>query len=949
MKSFEVRQKFINYFNKQNHTIVASSSLIPDNDPTLLFTNAGMNQFKNLFLGLEKRDYTRAVSSQKCVRAGGKHNDLENVGHTARHHTFFEMLGNFSFGDYFKKDAIRFAWEFLTKDLGLDKNRLYVTVFETDDECADIWHKQEGIPKDRIFRCGEKDNFWRMGETGPCGPSTEIFYDFGDKAGSEKDAYKGILSGGDRYIEIWNLVMMQYFEKAPGVLEPLPKPSVDTGAGLERLSTALQGKINNYDCDLFSPLIQSTLAKIPHESELVDLVNGAYKKMPSAELNQKLAALRVLADHCRAVTFLLADGVVPSNEGRGYVLRRIFRRAIRYQKKLSPSVSFFPSMVDVLCKEMGGVYNEINSRKAYVLSVIADEESRFTNTLDQGTLLLNEELKKLEQKGQKIISGETVFKLYDTYGFPLDLTHLMAQEQGFDIDEKQFQAEMEQSRQKAKKSWKGKGIKTNEAHLIQWTNTIARSNSSLGTQSSATQSTIGKSSHNSTTPTANEKSVSSNQGTTKFSGYNQLKDHSIVVALSNGEKEVTELTAGQSGLLVVANTPFYAESGGQTGDQGTAFTDKARLLVHNTTKHNDVFVHQVEVQEGTLKAKDQITLQVQESERRKTASNHSATHLLHSSLRKLLGTHVTQAGSLVDDEKLRFDFTHNKALSTEEIQSIEKMVNDEITQALVVSCDEKSHQAAIQEGAMALFGEKYGDVVRVVKMGNFSTELCGGTHVTNTSHIRLFKIVSESGVSAGVRRIEALTGSGAFDYLNKNCKELQEAKFNTGLNENWNQFLENTSSPLNQWIEDKKQLIKNLEKEIKQLQSQKVDINALAKDATSFNKDAKTSGKLVFADVPVEDRDVLAQINDQIKNKLGSHSVVVVIGQGTSSHPVIVSVSKDLNPALSAGEILKQVAGAMGGKGGGRPDFAQGAAPQREKLAEAKTAIYTHLGINNKH
>jgi alanyl-tRNA synthetase len=924
MKSSEVRQKFINYFNKHNHTIVASSSLIPDNDPTLLFTNAGMNQFKNLFLGLEKRDYTRAVSSQKCVRAGGKHNDLENVGYTARHHTFFEMLGNFSFGDYFKKEAIHFAWEFLTKELGLAKDRLYVTVYETDDECAEIWHKQENVPKERIFRFGEKDNFWRMGETGPCGPCTEIFYDFGEKAGSETDAYKGILSGGDRYIEIWNLVMMQYFEKSPGVMELLPKPSVDTGAGLERISTALQGKINNYDCDLFTPLINTILTKIPNETELAALVHGEYSKSPSPMLKQKLAALRVLADHCRSVTFLLTDGVVPSNEGRGYVLRRIFRRAICYQKKLSDSVSFFPSMIDVLCKEMGPNYSELHSRKSYVLSMVNDEENRFSNTLDQGTLLLNEELKKLEQKNQKVISGATVFKLYDTYGFPLDLTHLMAKEQGFDIDEKQFQTEMEKSKQKAKKSWKGKGLKTNEAHLVQWTNTIARTSSTA----------------------KNKKS------TTEFTGYNKLKDEGKVLALSNGEKEVKELTVGQTGLLVISQTPFYAESGGQAGDQGSAWTDKARMLIHNTHKQNDVFIHQIEVQEGTLIVNDPITLQVDESDRKKTAANHSATHLLHSTLRKILGSHVTQAGSLVDNEKLRFDFTHNKPLSPEEIQTIEQLVNDEISFSIPVSCEEKNHEIAIQEGAMALFGEKYGDIVRVVKMGSYSTELCGGTHVTNTSQIRLFKIVSESGVSSGVRRIEALTGSGAFEYLNKHLKELQEAKLNIGLNENWGQFLENSSSPVVQWIEDKKQTIKNLEKDIRQLQSQKVDVDLLAKQAVEFTKDEKIKGKIVFADIPIEDRDVLAQINDQIKNKLGATSVVIVVGQASNSdtgtaHPLIVSVSKDLNPALSAGDILKQVAGVMGGKGGGRPDFAQGAAPQREKLTEAKKVIFAFLKINN--
>jgi alanyl-tRNA synthetase len=913
MKSFEVRQNFINYFNKQNHTVVPSSSLIPDNDPTLLFTNAGMNQFKNLFIGLENRNYTRAVSSQKCVRAGGKHNDLENVGYTARHHTFFEMLGNFSFGDYFKKDAIHYAWEFLTKELGIDKNRLYVTVFQTDDECADLWHKQEAVPKERIFRFGEKDNFWRMGETGPCGPSTEIFYDFGERAGPETDAFKGISSGGDRYIEIWNLVMMQFFEKSPGIMEPLPKPSVDTGAGLERISTLMQSKLNNYESDLFAPLIDAALNKIPHETELAALVHGEYTKTPTEDLKQKLAALRVLADHCRAVSFLLADGVIPSNEGRGYVLRRIFRRAIRYQKKLSPTISFFPIMLEVLCKEMGGYYNELNTRKDYVTNVISDEENRFTNTLDQGTVLFNEELKKMQAKGQKILAGETLFKLYDTFGFPLDLTQLMAREQGFDVDEKQFQDEMEKSRQKAKKSWKGKGIQANEAHLVQWSNSIANKS-----------------------------------GKTKFTGYTQLKDHSDILTLSNGEKEVAELSAGQTGLLAVLNTSFYAESGGQAGDQGLAWTEKARVLVHNTTKHNEIFVHHIEVQEGTLSSKTQIHLQVEASERRKTACNHSATHLLHSSLRKLLGTHITQAGSLVDDEKLRFDFTHNKALSSEDLQNIEKMVNEQIALDLPITCEEKSHQAAIQEGAMALFGEKYGDVVRVVKMGDFSTELCGGTHASNSAQIRVFKLVSEAGVSAGVRRIEGLTGVGALEFLNKHFQQLQTAKQATGLQESWNQFLESTQSPLTHWIEDKKQVIKNLEKEIRQLQAQKVDVDALIKTALSFNKDTKINGKLIFADVPIEDRDVLAQINDQIKNKLGAQSIVVVVGQSESgAHPLIVSVSKDLNPTLSAGQILKDLAAAMGGKGGGRPDFAQGAAPQRDKLNEAKNSLFALLGITH--
>lgn len=910
MKSFEVRKKFIEYFQRQGHTFVSSSSLIPENDPTLLFTNAGMNQFKNLFLGLEKRDYVRAVSSQKCVRAGGKHNDLENVGYTARHHTFFEMLGNFSFGDYFKKEAIHFAWDFLTKDLGIPKDKLYVTVFQNDDDAADIWHKQEGIPRDRIFKFGEKDNFWRMGETGPCGPCTEIFYDHGEKAGAETDAYKGIVSGGDRYVEIWNLVLMQFFEKSPGVMEPLPKPSVDTGSGLERVSAVMQGKINNYDTDLFTPLIDAALMKVPHLTELAALAHGEWKKPVTPELQAQLAALRVMADHCRAVSFLLADGAIPSNEGRGYVLRRILRRAVRYQKKLSPEISFLPLMIDALDKEMGTFYPEIRNRKSYILNVVNEEENRFSQTLEQGTILLNDELQKLTKKGSKTLSGETVFKLYDTFGFPLDLTHLMAREQGFEVDENQFQAEMEKSRLKAKASWKGKGIKANEAHLVQWTNDTFRS-----------------------------------QGSTKFKGYDVLMDTAHAIALSNGDKEVQELTAGQSGFLITDATPFYAESGGQAGDQGTGWTNtQTRFLIHNTTKQNEEFLHHIEVQEGTLKKQDLVTLQVQESERRKTAANHSATHLLHSGLRKLLGTHVTQAGSLVDSEKLRFDYTHNKPLTDEDILTIEKMVNDEIGLGLSVKCEVKSQKEAILEGAMALFGEKYGDLVRVVKMGTYSTELCGGTHVQNTAQIRLFKIVSEYGVSAGVRRIEALTGEGALNFFNKHLQEATAARVAIGVQENWMTFLENSNAPLSQWIEDKKSQIKNLEKEIKQLHSAKIDINELLKSAVEFKHNDATTGKLLVADVQIDDRDVLSQISDQLKDKMGAKSVVVVVGHGDPSHPLIVSVSRDLTQAIKAGDVLKTIATAMGGKGGGRPDFAQGAAPNRDKLNEATKALKEMLG-----
>ncbi|MEY4616210.1 MAG: hypothetical protein RJB66_1170 [Pseudomonadota bacterium] len=895
MKSSEVRAKYIDYFKKNNHTAVASSSLIPEKDPTLLFTNAGMNQFKNLFLGLEKRDYVRAVSSQKCVRAGGKHNDLDNVGFTARHHTFFEMLGNFSFGDYFKKEAIHYAWELLTKELGLPKDRLYVTVFENDDEAAEIWHKQEGIPKDRIFRFGEKDNFWRMGETGPCGPCTEIFYDHGEKAGPETDAYKGILSGGDRYVEIWNLVLMQYFEKEPGKMEPLPKPSVDTGAGLERLCAVMQGKINNYDTDLFTPLIDSALRLVPHESDLAELVHHQYKGKASAELNEKLAALRVLADHTRSVGFLLTDGAVPSNEGRGYVLRRILRRALRYQRKLSPTASFFPVMIDAMVNEMSSFFPELRERKDYVLNVVQDEESRFTQTLDQGTELLNAELKKLKSAGKKILSGDVVFKLYDTYGFPVDLTRLMVEEQKLQVDEIGFEHEMQLAREKAKASWKGKGMATDEAHLIQWSNTIARES-----------------------------------GSTKFVGYDNLECNSKILGLSNGHSSVPALKTGEHGILITSSSCFYGEGGGQVGDKGRGNSGATQFQVLNTTKQNDIFLHHIELISGELKVGTEVVLNVEESERRRTAANHSATHLLHAALRKTLGTHVTQAGSLVDASRLRFDFTHPKALSSDELNNIETLVNEEIAKGLIVQCAVKSHEAAIKDGAMALFGEKYGDEVRVIKMGDFSQELCGGTHVSNTAQIRLFKIVSESGVSAGVRRLEALAGDCAFQYLMKHHSQAQSAREAIGAQESWSQILDSNASPVLHWIEEKKSTIKALEKEIKDLKKGQINVESILSSAKPFKK-GNAEGRYVVATLDVDDRDLLAQITDQLKNRIES-GVIVTVGLGTESHPVIVAATKNLNPDINAGQILKDLSQQLGGKGGGRPDFAQGAIVKRDAV-----------------
>lgn len=872
--SAEIRNMFVDYFKKNGHAHINSSSLIPENDPTLLFANAGMNQFKNVFLGTDKRDYKRAVSVQKCVRAGGKHNDLENVGFTARHHTFFEMLGNFSFGDYFKKDAIHFAWELLTKEMGIPKEKLYVTVFETDDEAADIWHKQEGVARDRIFRLGEKDNFWRMGDTGPCGPCTEIFYDHGASAGKESDPFKGILAGEDRFVEIWNLVFMQFFEKAPGQMEPLPKPSVDTGSGLERVVAALQGHTNNYDTDLFSPLIDRA----------VNLTGVKYKQDP-----QLAAAYRVLADHSRSTGFLIADGALPSNEGRGYVLRRIMRRAIRYGRKISTQHSLMPVMIEGLIDSMSGFYPELQSRRSQILTTVKEEEARFLSTLDQGTAILDEELRKLKSKNSKQVPGDLVFKLYDTYGFPVDLTRVMANEQGFSVDEKNFELQMDTAREKAKSSWKGKAALGDEGHRIEFSQGLSKS------------------------------------GATRFTGYDAMEDESKITGLSNGTQSVDTLKAGQSGFIVTSHTPFYAEGGGQVGDQGLIKSGSSQATVLTTTKLNDIYLHHVEVTVGAFKLGENVKLIVQNEERRNTMANHSATHLLHAALRQILGTHVTQAGSAVDSQRLRFDFTHNKPLSSEELQKIEDLVNQQISSSIPVQPQVMGYKEALKTGALALFGEKYGDQVRVLKMGEFSTEFCGGTHVSNTSQIRVFKIMTESGVSAGVRRLEAQTGDNAIQYLLKNSQEISKARQSAGLQE---------GRTLLDWIESKKEELKNLEKELKKQQGSQINIDELSSNAKSFQSKKGSVGKLVTADLSIEDRDVLAQVTDQLKNKIQS-GVVIVVGKGQGTHPVVVSVSKNLNPDINAGAILKELAAILGGKGGGRPDFAQGAVPDRTNIVQA--------------
>ena len=907
MKSPEIRDTFVKYFEKNGHKHEPSSSLIPENDATLLFANAGMNQFKNLFLGIEQKNFKRAVTSQKCVRAGGKHNDLENVGFTARHHTFFEMLGNFSFGDYFKKDAIRMAWELLTKELQIPKDKLYVTVFQDDDEAADIWHKQEGVAKDRIYRFGEKDNFWRMGDTGPCGPCSEIFYDHGAEADDPKKP--SVMGGeGDRYVEIWNNVFMQFNEDESG-RHPLPKPSVDTGAGLERWASMLQGKPNNYDTDMFQPIIQETsrISKIEYKSDMKLLASNA-------DLRESVAAMRVVADHSRATAFLIADGVLPSNEGRGYVLRRIMRRAIRYGRKLSDNPQLLESTVAVVINEMGKFYPELERQKKVILTNVRDEVSRFLTTLDQGTEILGDALKKISAKGQKVVDGELIFKLYDTFGFPADLTRLMAAEKGFSVDEAGFEKQIESAREKAKSSWKGKALSTDATHMIKLAQEANDSN-----------------------------------GPTKFLGYEGLKSEAKVTLISNGHTTQKELKNGETGILVFDQTSFYGEGGGQVGDHGTVMGASGQTAeVIDCTKMNDIFLHHVRVVGGTFKSGDKVTLQVLDSKRRSTASNHSATHLLHAALRKTLGPHVTQAGSLVDPERLRFDFTHNKPLSSAEIQQIEEIVNEEIARSEDVTSKEMSHKDAIASGALALFGEKYGDKVRVIRMGEFSTELCGGTHVKNTAQIRLFKIVTESGVSSGIRRIEAITGDAAYQFLIKNARENLHARASAGISENWTTYLNadalGKNATVTDWIEQMKGELKELQRNLQSAKGASIDVDSLLKEAKNFSVDGQAA-RLVTAFIEMDDRKVLSDLSDKLRDKMQT-GVVVLVGKGDGSHPIIVTVSKNLMSKVNAGKLLGEVAAELGGKGGGRPDFAQGAVADISKLANAFKRAQTSVGVS---
>ncbi|QRY82110.1 alanine--tRNA ligase [Pseudomonas sp. PDNC002] len=862
MKSAEIREAFLRFFEEKGHTRVASSSLIPANDPTLLFTNAGMNQFKDCFLGLEKRAYTRATTSQKCVRAGGKHNDLENVGYTARHHTFFEMLGNFSFGDYFKRDAITYAWEFLTSDkwLNLPKDKLWVTVYATDDEAYDIWTKEVGIPAERMVRIGDNkgapyasDNFWAMGDTGPCGPCTEIFFDhgadiWGGPPGSPEE-------DGDRYIEIWNNVFMQFNRTADGVMHALPAPSVDTGMGLERISAVLQHVHSNYEIDLFQSLLKAS----------AEAIGCANDNAPS---------LKVVADHIRSCGFLIADGVLPSNEGRGYVLRRIIRRACRHGNKLGAKGTFFHKIVAALVGEMGEAFPELKQQQAHIERVLKTEEEQFAKTLEQGLKILEQDLSEL--KGS-VIPGNVVFKLYDTYGFPVDLTNDIARERSLTLDEEGFEREMEAQRERA------------------------RSASAFG---------------------MDYNSLVKVDGDTRFLGYQGVSGAGQIIALFKDGKAVEQLNEGEEGVVVLDQTPFYAESGGQVGDSGYLQGAGVRFDVRDTTKAGGAHLHHGVVAQGSLSVGAAVKAEVDASVRQATALNHSATHLLHAALRQVLGDHVQQKGSLVDSQRLRFDFSHFEAIKPEQLKQLEDIVNTEIRKNSEVETEETDIESAKNKGAMALFGEKYGDQVRVLSMGgSFSVELCGGTHVSRTGDIGLFKITSEGGVASGVRRIEAVTGAAALAYLNGAEEQLKEA---AGLVKG---SRDNLLDKLSGLIERNRQL----EKELEQLK---------AKAASAAGDDLAGSAvdvggvKVLSSRLDGLDGKALLALVDQLKNKLGS-GVILLGGVFEEKVVLVAGVTQDLTGKLKAGDLMKQAAAAVGGKGGGRPDMAQGGGVDAGKLDEA--------------
>ncbi len=855
MSTDEVRHAFLSFFEKKGHQIVESSSLVPTNDPTLLFTNAGMNQFKDCFLGAEKRSYVRATTAQRCVRAGGKHNDLENVGFTARHHTFFEMLGNFSFGDYFKNDAIAFAWEFLTEVLQLPKEKLLVTVYETDDEAFDIWNKDIGIPADRIVRIGDKkggkayesDNFWQMGDTGPCGPCSEIFYDHGEHIWGGRPGTPE--EDGDRFIEIWNNVFMQFNRHADGTMEPLPKPSVDTGMGIERIAAIMQGVHSNYEIDVFQTLIKAAAEIIGTD----DLDNQS---------------LRVVADHIRSCAFLIVDGVMPSNEGRGYVLRRIIRRAVRHGNKLGAQGAFFYKLVTALAAVMGTAGEELKKQQPVVEKVLRIEEENFARTLDRGMAILNEAIDALN--GTTELDGETVFKLYDTYGFPADLTNDVARERNVTIDEAGFEIAMEAQRQRAREAGQF-GTDYNKAIK-------AESNS-------------------------------------EFCGYSDVTGSSVITEIFVEGEAAENISAGIDAIVILAQTPFYAESGGQCGDAGVITTGSGVFEVNDTHKLGNAIAHYGKLTEGVMAKGDEVQAQVNALRRNAITLNHSATHLLHAALRQVLGEHVTQKGSLVRAESLRFDFSHLEAVTPDELREVERLVNQQVRRNHSVETNVMDIDSAKQKGAMALFGEKYDDQVRVLSMGDFSTELCGGIHASNTGDIGLFKVISENGIAAGIRRIEAVTGEAALDAI------------------------DNQQSQYEQKLVDGAAKAKLLEKEIQQLK----DKLASQAGASLISQIKEISGvNVLISQLDGADNKALRGMVDELKNQVGS--CVILLGNISDDKVgLIAGVTKDLIGKVKAGELVNFVAQQVGGKGGGRPDMAQAGGTDTQALPQALTAAETWI------
>lgn len=859
----EIRQSFLDFFHSKGHTVVESSSLVPENDPTLLFTNAGMNQFKDVFLGNEKRPYTRATTAQRCVRAGGKHNDLENVGYTARHHTFFEMMGNFSFGDYFKQDAIKFGWEYLTSPqwLGLPKEKLYVTVYETDDEAYNIWHDEVGVPAEHIIRIGDNkgapyasDNFWAMGDTGPCGPCTEIFYDHGDHIwgglpGSPEE-------DGDRFIEVWNIVFMQFNRHADGTMEKLPKPSVDTGMGLERMTAVLQHVNSNYEIDIFQTLIKT----------IAELLNVT-------DLNNK--SLRVIADHIRSCAYLIADGVVPSNEGRGYVLRRIIRRAVRHGNILGAKGAFFYELVPTLAKVMGHAGEIISQKQAHIQKTLKAEEEQFARTLERGLALLEDELAKVANNQ---LSGEVAFKLYDTYGFPLDLTADVCRERNIAIDEKGFEAEMQAQRERAKAS-SNFGMDYNNVIKV--------------------------------------------DGQTQFKGYETLNTDATVVALFSNGESVNEIKSGENAVVILDQTAFYGESGGQVGDSGLISSEICNFQVNDTQKYGQVFGHIGQLTSGSLKVGDKVKAEVEAQRRHAITLNHSATHLLHSALREVLGNHVAQKGSLVNEQVLRFDFSQPEAINKAQLAEIERIVNRKVRENIQVVIEQMDIESAKAKGAMALFGEKYGDVVRVVDMSDFSIELCGGTHVNQTGDIGLFKITSEGAVAAGVRRVEAVTGENALAWLHN----LQQIAQNSA------EVLKTDVASLVEKIQQLQDKAKRTEKELEQLKTKQASQAGadLAKQAEQIN-----GVNVVVQQIDNVDAKALRTMVDDLKNQLGT--AIIVFGSVVDDKvSLIVGVTKDLTDKIKAGELVGEMAQHVGGKGGGRPDMAMAGGSEPQHLSNALT------------